>query len=110
MLRLAFATFAAATFGNILFHFFLTMPIIMASGLIVALKGSVSFVFYAVLLGISIVLSQRRQISRRAPPGQWERRLSPVLVLGFFAILSLFNQPYQAESIMVNFRFFRGLF
>jgi hypothetical protein len=109
--RMFFATLSAATFGNVLFHFLLLTPIMMSFGLREACKGFLPFVFYAVILGVSIGLSQLHTLyAEKKPKNIIIRIFSPFFVIIFYSLLSLFNVSFQHQSIMVNFQFLASLF
>jgi hypothetical protein len=110
-LRLFFATLCAATFGNCLVHFLATTPIMMMRGLTEACWGFIPFLFYTIVLGISIGISQLRHLSDNKPLSKFKRYIgSPFLVLFLYSILGIFNQDFQSQSIMVNFKFLASLF
>src|SRR5207302_25851 len=64
-LRLAAATFAAATLGNLVYHFCRDIHYVFELGFWRALTGFQVYAFYAVVLGASIALSQLS--GKRAP-------------------------------------------
>jgi hypothetical protein len=109
--RIFFATLSSATFGNILFHFLLITPIIMGNGFMEGCRGFIQFILYACILGISIGASQlRNQFYKKKSSKLMNYLISPVLVLSFYSILGLFNQTYQHENIIINFKFLLSLF
>jgi Ca2+/Na+ antiporter len=110
-LRLFFATMSAATFGNMLFHFQLMTPIIITDGLGTALKNFSVFTFYAVVLGIGIACSQlhNRHTAELNKEVKY-KFLSPIVVLGFYALLGIFNSTAQTVGISNNFKLLGSLF
>ena len=109
--RILFATMSAATWGNMLFHFILLTPIIMSYGLITAFKGFVSYTVYAIILGISIGFSQLHNLKLGdQPKSKIHRVVSIMCVLTFFVLLSIFNKPFQSESVLVNIKILCSLF
>jgi hypothetical protein len=109
-IRLFFATFCAASLGNILVHFLSLTPIIFTQGLIAACRGFVPFIFYAFVLGISIGCSQLIHLSDKVQKNKFKLYvMSPCLVLFFYSILGIFNQQYQTQSIMINFKLLASL-
>ena len=108
-LRLAAATLAAATFGNMLVHFLAYFENVVTLGLGVALVRFESFALYSILLGTGIALSQLRENRlprHRALPPRWRRALNTLAVLLFFAILMVFDQGWQDTPLSSYFRFF----
>jgi len=105
-LRMFMATMAAAGLGNMLFHFFRDIHIIMELGIWGALKAFQVYVFYGLLLGTAIGLSQLRN-QKRKPGTHWFRTYitAPVTVLGFFCISHLFGLPYPGYGLDVFFQF-----
>jgi hypothetical protein len=109
-LRLFFSTICAATFGNIVFHFFVLAAPLMKLGLKQTLLGFIPFIFYSVVLGISIGVSQLRNLPSGDKPAGIKSVISAPLIFAFYAILGLFNLPYQKEDLMVNFKILASLF
>jgi hypothetical protein len=109
-IRIFFAAMAAATFGNILFHFLLITPIMINTNFINACYGFIPFCLYAGVLGISIGFSQLNSNFTKNSNILSKYIISPIFVLGFYAILGLFNQPYQHESVIINFKILASLF
>jgi hypothetical protein len=105
-LRMFMATMAAAGLGNMLFHFFRDINIIMELGIWGALKAFQVYVFYGLLLGTAIGLSQLRNQNRKQST-HWFRTwiTAPVTVLGFFCISHLFGLPYPGYGLDVFFQF-----
>jgi hypothetical protein len=66
-LRLFFATFMAAGVGNALYHFFRDVDLLFSMGPRAALLGFDSYVFYCVVLALSIAISQLRSGPDSAP-------------------------------------------
>ena len=105
-LRLFFATLVAACFGNFLYHFLRDIQHVARLGPWEALKGSHVYAFYALVLGVAIGLSQLRSRSR-AGQRHWihEKVLSPLVVLGFYCLLSVFDNPDRTLTIRDHFTF-----
>lgn len=109
--RMFFATLSAATLGNIMFHFLLVTPIMMSFGVMHAIRGFIPFMIYALVLGISIGLSQLHvAYAEKKPKTLIVKILSPFFVLIFYSLLCLFNVTYQSQSVMVNFKYLASLF
>ena len=109
-LRLFMATMAAAGLGNMLYHFFRDIHIIMGLGIWGALKAFQVYVFYGLLLGIAIGLSQLRNQNRKQST-HWLRTYitAPVTVLGFYSISHIFGLPYPGYGLDVYFQFLMNM-
>jgi len=105
-LRMFMATMAAAGLGNMLYHFIRDINIIMALGIWGALKAFQGYIFYGLLLGTAIGLSQLRNQHRKQST-HWLRTYitAPVTVLGFFCFSHLFGAPYPGYGLDVYFQF-----
>ncbi len=110
-LRIFFATMATAAFGNALYHFLIILNPVRNIGLINALIGFQSYLFYVVLLGLGIACSQLRNLNKVKTPQSLPRKgLAISGVLSFYIFLSIFALTVQTTTIMVNFRFLFSLF
>jgi hypothetical protein len=109
-LRRAFATLAAASFGNFLLHYLRDVEMVASSGPLAALFAKRSYAVYAVLLGVAIALSQLRAPSRAGAARRWwdERLLAPAAVVGFFCLLQVFEVESGA-TLRDRFAFLRTL-
>jgi hypothetical protein len=105
-LRMFMATMAAAGLGNMLYHFFRDIHVIMELGIWGALKAFHIYVFYGLLLGTAIGLSQLRNQNRKHST-HWFRTYitAPVIVLGFYCIIHIFGLPYPGYGLDVYFQF-----
>ena len=109
-LRLAAATFAAATLGNLIYHFCRDIQCVFDLGLWRALAGLQVYAFYAVGLGTAIAISQMR--GKRPPLGSlpFHRRLmSSAGVIGFYCLLGVFNYEGRSHSLRTHLAFFWSL-
>jgi hypothetical protein len=112
-LRLFAATLAAATVGNMVFHFFRGFQYVAEMGLWRALVGFQVYVFYATVLGLGIGISQLRNHGRKrlGDDAQWWRRaLATACVLSFFCLLEIFDQEAPTFGLGLCLRFFLHLF
>jgi hypothetical protein len=112
-LRLFAATMAAATFGNIVYHFLRDYRDVAQMGLWQALVGFRVYVFYATTLGLAIGVSQWRGQGREPLQGDavwWRRTLATAGVMFFFCLLEIFDQEGRTYSLGQCFRFFLHLF
>jgi D-alanyl-lipoteichoic acid acyltransferase DltB (MBOAT superfamily) len=109
-LRLFVATFAAACFGNVFYHFFRDLNYIKELGFWKALAGFDAYIFYSVVLAAGIAISQLRQ--RPVKTTSWIRgRFVPTFcVISFFCILSVFGATDKRYPIQECFRFLAHLF
>jgi hypothetical protein len=90
-LRIFFATFAAASLGNTLFHFLSSLHVAVSFGLITTIRGFENYFFYSVLLALGIGLSQIRPRERLASQGWFRQKIvAPACVLGFYCFLHVF--------------------
>lgn len=105
-LRMFMATMAAAGLGNILYHFMRDTHVIMTLGIWGALQAFQGYIFYGLLLGVAIGLSQLRN-QHRKPDTHWFKVYisAPVIVLGFYCISHLFGKPYPGYGLDVYFQF-----
>jgi hypothetical protein len=111
--RLFAATMAAATLGNMLFHFFRDYRYVAQMGLWRALVGFQVYAFYTTVLGLGIGMSQWRGHGKersRAEAKWWRRALATACVLSFFCLLEVFDQEGRTHGLGQCFRFFLHLF
>lgn len=104
--RLFFATLAAAGFGNVLFHFIRDIEFIIQMGFWQALVAFHVYMFYGLLLGTAIGISQLRNRQARNHHG-WFRRnvVARVAVIGFYCIVLIFDSPDRILSLSDYFVF-----
>ena len=104
-LRVVTATFAAATFGNMFFHFTRDYWMIPRFGLVNSLMNFQVFAFYCVVLGAALSVSQLRR--RRAQPSGFLRgRLLPATwVVLFYCLLDVFGSTQRNYPLTEHFRF-----
>jgi hypothetical protein len=108
-LRIVFATFAAAFFGNAFYHFGRDVNYIAQLGIWRALTGFQVYLFYAFLLATGISISQLRGKRR---PASWFRTevLSRVTVVLFFCLVHIFDDGRRTISLGAHFAFLFRLF
>lgn len=108
-LRVVAATFAAATFGNMFFHFTRDYWMIARDGLPNALVNFQVYAFYCVVLGAALSISQLR---RRPPRSGFVRgRLLPATwVVLFYCLLDVFGSTARNYPLSEHFRFLGHLF
>jgi hypothetical protein len=109
-LRLFAATFAAAGFGNFLFHFYRDAGAILRDGYASALAGYHVYACYAAILGTAIGVSQlRHQGRRRRPPEGLRRVAATASVLAFYVLLNVLDVP-TPHPLPEYVRLLAGLF
>lgn len=104
--RLFFATLVAAGFGNVLFHFIRDISFIIEMGFWQALVAFHVYMFYGLLLGTAIGISQLRDRQARHNYG-WFRKhvVARVVVIGFYCLVLIFDSPDRTLSLADYFRF-----
>lgn len=110
-LRVFFATFCAATLGNMAFHFIRDIHHVAEMGLAKALLGFHVYGFQCLVLGIAIGISQLRGRKQTAK-GPWLRaQAAPAAgMLGFYCVLHIFDYFGRTIPIQEHFRFLLSLF
>ena len=109
-LRMAFAIFAAAGFGNALYHFMLSPDFIRKLGFWKALVTFQVYLFYCVLLSIGLTISNLRK-KRPKPAGFLRSQLWPsISVVLFYCLLDVFGSTERNYPLVEHFRFFAHLF
>jgi len=109
-LRVVAATFAAATFGNMFFHFTRDYWMIPGYGVVTACANFQVYTFYCVVLGAALSISQLR---RRSTPrsGFIRGRLLPASgVVLFYCLLDVFGSTQRNYPLTEHFRFLGHLF
>jgi hypothetical protein len=109
-LRLAAATFAAATLGNLVYHFCRDSEYVFEMGFWPALAGLQVYAFYALVLGGAIAVSQLR--GKRAPETLplYRRAMSSAGVIGFYCLLEIFDDEGRGHLLRTHLAFFVHLF
>ena len=109
--RLFFATLAAAGFGNVLFHFLRDIGAIADQGFWPALWSFRVYLFYGLVLGAAIGISQLYE-TKRTKDRSWFRNniVTPVYVVGFYCLLSIFDSPGSTLTLTEHFIFLLKLF
>ena len=108
-LRLAVATLAAATLGNLVYHFCRDSDYVFYLGLWRALAGFQVYAFYALVLGLAISISQWR--GKHAPESLpfYRRVISSAGVIGFYCLLEIFDYEGRNHSLRTHLAFFGSL-
>jgi hypothetical protein len=109
-LRMVFATFAAAFFGNGFYHFTRDWQIIRDIGLWKALVNYQTMFFYNAVLTIGLCVSQLRKRGPR-PAGLFRGHIFPAFGVGlFYCLLSVFETTERVFPLVEHLRFFASLF
>jgi hypothetical protein len=109
-LRMVFATFAAACFGNVFYHFTRDWQVIRDAGLWKAITNYQVFLFYSAMLAAVLSISQLRRRSHRSP-GLVRGRLLPAFgVCLFFCLLNIFAWSEQKYPLVAHLRYLASLF
>lgn len=91
-LRLFCATLAAAGFGNFVYHYFSRFDEIQARGVLGQLVAMQSYALYALILSVSIAISQLRAQTKKAAPSRAARAGTLGFVLGFYCLLTILDE------------------
>ncbi len=111
-LRYYVATMAAACFGNALFHFSIHFDLIIKRGFFAALQSMYSFLFYSILLGTGLFISQWRKIKGGRYAWNPPQPFASIFVLLFYCLLSVFgiDDNWGNHKIIDDCMFFLSLF
>ena len=108
--RMAFATFAAAFFGNAFYHFTRDWQIIRDDGLWKAIVNYEALLFYCAVLAAALSVSQLRKRGQR-PAGLFRGRLLPAFGVNlFYCLLSVFETSERMYPLVEHLRYFASLF
>jgi hypothetical protein len=112
-LRIFAATIAAATVGNMIYHFLQYYSFGAEMGLWRDLVGYQTYTFYAIVLGLGIGISQLRgqgkaRLAHDAP--WWRKTMATTGVVLFFCLLDIFDQDGRSVGLGQCLRFFLHLF
>jgi len=107
--RLVFATFSAAGFGNILFHFMVNIDHVAKHGLGQALVMFQNYVLYAVLLAAGISASQLRSKSFGKRTAA-QVITSFLTILAFYCFLHVFDDETGTYGLAQRFAFLFYMF
>ena len=108
--RMFAATIAAATVGNMLYHFFRDIDAVWTYGIWKSIVGFRVYAFYTLVLGCGIGISQMRR-KKRARGGRWRTQVRPALgVISFFCLVHIFDYTGRDHTITQHMRFLLHLF
>ena len=109
-LRMVFATFAAAFFGNSFYHLVRDWQIIRDDGLWRAMANYQVLLFYNFALTAGLCISQLRKRGR-PPAGLFRGRLLPAFGVGFFyCLLNVFETSERMYPLSEHLRYLASLF
>ena len=109
--RMFFATLVAAGFGNVIAHFVRDIQYTIDMGFFEALWAFHVYMFYGLVLGSAIGISQVRNHNRRHELPWWRKRVTgPMVVILFYCFVLIFNDPDRSLTIKDNFVFVFSLF
>lgn len=104
--RLAFATFCAAGFGNFLYHFLREVQVVALRGPLEALRAFASYGVYVTVLAGGLIVSQLRKRRPEPKDGFLRYELLPRLnVALFFMLLGVFDDLSGAGTLAQRFGF-----
>ena len=112
-LRTFAATMAAATAGNMIYHFLQYYWFVPQLGIWKAVTGFKVYAFYTTMLGLGIGISQLRGQgkARLADDAHWWRKgLATAGVVAFFCLLDIFDQEGRSIGLGQCVHFFLRLF
>jgi len=109
-LRMFMATMAAAGMGNVLYHFIRDIDYIVKLGIWEALMAFQVYLFYGLLLGTAIGLSQLRNQNRKQNTHWLNTYIAaPITVIGFYCILHIFDSPNREYGLNAYFTFLMSM-
>jgi hypothetical protein len=109
-MRMIFATFAAAFFGNSVFHLTRDWQVVRDDGLWKAITSYQVLFFYNAFLAAGLCVSQLRKRDSR-PVGFVRGRLLPAVGVGFFyCILNVFDSDERAYPLIEHVKYLASLF
>jgi hypothetical protein len=109
-LQLAAATFAAAGFGNMFFHFMRDYWMIARVGLLNALINFQVYAFYCVALATGLTISQIRRCNSPHSGLIRGRVLPAIAVLFFYCVLDVFGSTERLYPLTEHFRYLGHMF
>jgi len=109
-LRMIFAIFAAAFFGNSLYHLMRDWQFVRDDGLWRAVANYQVLFFYNAILATGLCISQLRNRGPK-PTGFFRRRILPVFGVGFFyCMLNVFEADERMYPLVEHLKYLAGLF
>jgi hypothetical protein len=99
-LRMFFATFVAASFGNTLYHFLFDLSSAANVGLLKFILGFRTLLFYSLVLALGISISQIRSRKSLGHRGWFrERIVAPACVVSFYCFVHVFLVASPSEGV-----------
>lgn len=110
-LRIAFATFCAAGFGNFLYHLIFASHVFASGAPWAELDRFVTLAFYVSVLSAGLIISQLWGRNTSPKDGIWRHEIWPrIKVALFFCLLKVFDSVWLQGDLGDRFIFFFGLF
>lgn len=110
-LRIAFATFCAAGFGNFLYHLIFVSHVFADGTPFDELDRFVTLAFYVGLLSAGLIISQIWGRKTSPADGFWRHEVLPrINVALFFCFLKIFDSVWLEGQLSDRFHFLFGLF
>lgn len=109
-LRMVFATFAAAFFGNTFYHFTRDWQIIQNKGFWTTLTNFESYLFYCVILALGLSISQLRKRQLKTDSLVFGRLFPALGVCLFYCLLNIFDSEVKDYPFVEHLRFLASLF
>lgn len=109
-LRIVFATFAAAFFGNAFYHFTRDWQIIQDKGFLITFMNFESYLFYCFILALGLSISQLRKRTPKPNSFVFGRLLPALGVCFFYCLLNIFDSEVKDYPFIEHLRFLASLF
>jgi hypothetical protein len=110
-LRMFFATFMAAGVGNALWHFMRDFYLVATTGFVGAIESYTSYIFYCVVLGTAIGISQLRTSAGYKPPNSFFGQVYSRFFLWFFIVcIHMFGDESRDHSLLLRLSYLISLF
>ena len=109
-LRMVFATFAAAFFGNAFYHFTRDWQIIQDKGFWITFANFESYLLYCFILALGLSVSQLRKRASRPKDLVFGRLLPALGVCLFYCLLNIFDSEVKDYPFIEHLRFLASLF
>lgn len=110
-LRIAFATFCAAGFGNFLYHLIFVSHVFADGTPLDELDRFETLAFYVCLLSAGLIISQIWGRKTSPDDGFWRHQVWPrINVALFFCFLKIFDSVWLEGQLSDRFHFLFGLF
>ena len=109
-LRMVYATFAAAFFGNAFYHFTRDWQLIQSQGFWVTLTNFESYLFYCIVLALGLSISQLRKRKPKTDGFVFGKLFPALGVCIFYCLLNIFDSDVKNYPFVEHLRFLASLF